>query len=126
MVNSVRRGEANRQWVVAEHAVTTLAERHFGYRETPVAEPGPGEVLLNTHLLNIAPVMRMYRMAGGAAGEAPLGVGDVIHGLPVHHALMHRRTMYPGLGTASHDTHRLGTPVPPYRWGVEFETAPPS
>ena len=70
----------NRQWVVAEHPVTTLEGRHFEYRESPVPEPGPGEVLLRTHLLNIAPVMRMYMMPGGAAGEAPLSVGDVIHG----------------------------------------------
>ena len=74
------RSEPNRQWFVAEHPVTTLAARHFGYRETPVRAPGPGEVLLKTHLLNIAPVMRMYMMEGGAAGEPPLSIGDVIHG----------------------------------------------
>ena len=73
-------GGPNRQWVIAEHPVTTLEARHFEYREAPVAEPGPGEVLLKTHLLNIAPVMRMYMMQGGAAGEAPLEIGDLIHG----------------------------------------------
>ncbi|MYE86193.1 MAG: NADP-dependent oxidoreductase [Gammaproteobacteria bacterium] len=73
-------GGPNRQWVIAEHPVTTLEARHFEYREAPVAEPGPGEVLLKTHLLNIAPVMRMYMMEGGAAGEAPLEIGEVIHG----------------------------------------------
>jgi len=91
----------NRQWVVAEHPTTTLGEHHFGYREVPVPDPKPGEVLLKTHFLNIAPVMRMYMMRGGAAGEAPLELGDVIHGrgvaekfrrlqphgLPIHHAL---------------------------------------
>ena len=105
MVNSDRRGEANHQWVVAEHPVTTLAERHFGYRETPVPEPGPGEVLLKTHLLNIAPVMRMYMMAGGAAGEPPLGVGDVIHGRGVAEVVESR---HPGFAEGEFVQGQLG------------------
>ena len=80
MAKSSHQGEPNRQWVIAEHPVTTLEAKHFQYREVPVANPGPGEVLLKMHLLNIAPVMRMYMMQGGAAGEAPLEVGDLIHG----------------------------------------------
>ena len=73
-------GGPNRQWVIAKHPVTTLEASHFEYREAPVAEPGPGELLLKAHLFNIAPVMRMYMMEGGAAGEAPLEIGDLIHG----------------------------------------------
>ena len=70
----------NRQWIIAEHPKTRLERRHFALRETRLPRIEAGEALLRTHLLNIAPVMRMYMMAGGAAGEAPLGIGDVIHG----------------------------------------------
>ncbi len=41
---------------------------------------GAAEALLRTHLLNIAPVMRMYMMRRGGAGEKPLEIGDLIHG----------------------------------------------
>ncbi|MEJ2534260.1 MAG: NADP-dependent oxidoreductase [Gammaproteobacteria bacterium] len=72
----------NRQWTVAERPVNELARRHFAYREAPVPEPGPGEMLLRTHYLNVAPVMRMYMMAegGGESTESVLDIGDVIHG----------------------------------------------
>ncbi|MEE4175106.1 MAG: NADP-dependent oxidoreductase [Xanthomonadales bacterium] len=72
----------NRQWTVAERPVRDLEHRHFGYRETPIPSPGEGEVLLRTHYLNVAPVMRMYMMAegGGESTESVLQIGDVIHG----------------------------------------------
>lgn len=70
----------NQQWTVAAHPETVLEAKHFGYREVPVPALEDGQALLRTHLLNIAPVMRMYMMRGGAANETPLGLGDVIHG----------------------------------------------
>lgn len=70
----------NQQWTVAEHPETVLEATHFNYREVPVPALEDGEALLHTHLLNIAPVMRMYMMRDGAANEAPLEIGDVIHG----------------------------------------------
>lgn len=73
-------GSVNRQWTVAERPRTTLEAKHFGYIETPIPEPADGEVLLRTHVLNIAPVMRMYMMEGGEAGEPELPIGGVIHG----------------------------------------------
>lgn len=82
----------NRQWTVAERPVSTLEHRHFGYREVPVASPGEGEVLLKTHYLNVAPVMRMYMMAegGGESTESVLELGDVIHGRGVAEVLESR------------------------------------
>ncbi len=70
----------NRQWLVAKQPERELQPEHFAWRETGIGDLEAGEVLLETHFLNIAPVMRMYMMKGGAAGEAPLSVGDVIHG----------------------------------------------
>lgn len=58
-----------------------MSPADFDWHIAPVPEPGPGEVLLRTHYLGLAPVMRMYmRGAAGSTGEAPLGIGDVIHG----------------------------------------------
>ena len=73
-------GLLNQQWTVAEHPETVLEAAHFHYREVPVPSLQDGQALLRTHLLNIAPVMRMYMMRGSAANEAPLEIGDVIHG----------------------------------------------
>ena len=84
----------NQQWVVAEHPAQTLQTKHFGYRETPLRPLQAGEVLLKTHLLNIAPVMRMYMMQGGGAGEAPLEIGDVIHGRGVAEVAASRHPHY--------------------------------
>jgi len=72
----------NRQWTLAQRPVRDLEQHHFGYRETPVGRPSDGEMLLKTHYLNVAPVMRMYMMAegGGESTESVLEIGDVIHG----------------------------------------------
>ncbi len=72
----------NRQWTVAEHPISELVEKHFKYQESSVSKLVEGEVLLKTHYLNIAPVMRMYMMKGGAgiSREKHLKIGEVIHG----------------------------------------------
>lgn len=70
----------NRQWVVARHPEEGLSHKHFDYREVPLIDPATGEVLIETLYLSLAPVMRMYMQGHSAAGERPLGIGDVIHG----------------------------------------------
>lgn len=70
----------NCQWVVARHPGDGLSHEHFDYREVPIVDPAPGEVLIQTLYLSLAPVMRMYMQGHSAAGEKPLGIGDVIHG----------------------------------------------
>lgn len=71
---------ANQQWRVARAPVGHVRPEDFAWVETDVPEPGPGEVLLRTLYLGLAPVMRMYMQGGGAAGETPLKPGDLIHG----------------------------------------------
>jgi NADPH-dependent curcumin reductase len=56
-----------------------VRERDFELVEAPVPTPGAGEFLVRTLYLSLAPVMRQY-MIDGAGIEAPLGIGDVIHG----------------------------------------------
>lgn len=103
----------NRQWTVAERPVQDLSEHHFGYREVPIAVPKPGEVLLKTHYLNVAPVMRMYMMAegGGESTESVLALGDVIHGRGVAEVLeSHHPDFAPGdfvHGQLGWQTHKV-------------------
>lgn len=71
---------SNFQWRVARQPEGELSPDDFAWVEEAIPEPGDGEVLLKTHYLGLAPVMRMYMQGTGAAGEAVLKPGDVIHG----------------------------------------------
>lgn len=72
----------NKQWTVAKHPVNSLGMEHFALVESDIIKPVSGEILLRTHYLNLAPVMRMYMMKGGGgeSTESSLKIGDVIHG----------------------------------------------
>ncbi len=70
----------NRQWRVAARPVGNVKRSDFEYREEPIPTPGDGEFLLETLYLGLVPVMRMYMLGGGAAGEKALEIGDLIHG----------------------------------------------
>lgn len=72
--------DANYSWRVARHPVGNVVSEDFSWAVSAIPEPAPGEVLLKTHYLGLAPVMRMYMMGGSPSGEAPLRFGDVIHG----------------------------------------------
>lgn len=108
----------NRQWTVAARPENDLEPRHFGYREAPVGRPGPGEVLLRSHYLNVAPVMRMYMMAqgGGESTESVLDIGDVIHGRGVAEVLASNHPDYePGdfvHGQLGWQTHKVSAMTP--------------
>jgi len=79
-----RMPDLNRQWCVGMRPEGKPKPSDFLYKESPIPIPGDGEVLLQTLYLGIAPVMRMYMMdpakTGIVTGEAPLEIGDVIHG----------------------------------------------
>jgi NADPH-dependent curcumin reductase CurA len=72
--------DANFSWRVARHPVGNVTPDDFSWAQSAIPEPEPGQVLLKTHYLGLAPVMRMYMMGGSPSGEVPLGIGDVIHG----------------------------------------------
>ncbi|WP_321327174.1 NADP-dependent oxidoreductase [uncultured Parasphingorhabdus sp.] len=71
---------ANYQWRVASRPVGNVVPSDFEWTVTDIPEPAEGEVLLKTHYLGLAPVMRFYMQGTGAAGERVLEPGDVIHG----------------------------------------------
>ena len=69
-----------RQWVLSERPVDRVATKEdFDMREVPVPEIGPGQVLLKTQYLGVAPVMLRY-MTNETSFERPLEIGDVMHG----------------------------------------------
>jgi NADPH-dependent curcumin reductase len=72
--------DANCQWRIARRPQGNVVPQDFEWHAAPIPEPGPGEALLKVHYLGLAPVMRMYMLGGSPSGEAPLGIGDVIHG----------------------------------------------
>ncbi|MEM1412115.1 MAG: NADP-dependent oxidoreductase [Pseudomonadota bacterium] len=74
------REDVNLQWCVARRPEGKPRPEDFELKETEIPRPGPGEMLLRTHYLGLAPVMRMYMQGIVAAGEKPLAIGDVIHG----------------------------------------------
>ncbi len=67
-------------WTIARRPQGAPRAEDFALVEDAVPEPGPGEMLLKAHYLALAPVMRAYMLGEPAAGEAPLAIGDVIHG----------------------------------------------
>ncbi len=71
---------ANYQWRIARRPEGNVRPEDFAWTAEPVPEPAAGEVLLRTHYLGLAPVMRMYMTGTARTGDAPLGIGHVIHG----------------------------------------------
>jgi NADPH-dependent curcumin reductase len=72
--------DANYQWRIARRPQDNVVPEDFAWGVTEIPEPGPGQALLKTHYLGLAPVMRMYMLGGSPSGEVQLGIGDVIHG----------------------------------------------
>ena len=68
------------QWTIARRPVGNVRPEDFAWRERRIPELGPDQVLLKTHYLSLAPVMRDYMSGESFAGEAPLEIGDVLHG----------------------------------------------
>jgi len=72
--------DANHQWRIARRPIGNVEPRDFEWAVREIPEPADGEVLLRTHYLGLAPVMRFYMQATARTGDAELDVGDVIHG----------------------------------------------
>lgn len=70
----------NQQWTIARRPSGNVRPEDFAWREIDIPELESGEVLLETLYLSLAPVMRDYMSGRSFAGEAPLEIGDVLHG----------------------------------------------
>lgn len=67
----------NRQFLLAARPSGMVRESDLEYRESPVPEPGKGQVLIETHYISVDPSMR-GQMENRADYVAPLEIGDVM------------------------------------------------
>lgn len=72
--------DCQQQWTVARRPQGNVRAEDFGWKELPIPDLRPNQVLLKTLYLSLAPVMRDYMSGESFAGEAPLAIGDVLHG----------------------------------------------
>lgn len=72
--------DLNCQWRIASQPEGNVRPGDFAWHQQPIGEPAEGEVLLRTHYLGLAPVMRFYMQGTTRTGDVMLGPGDVIHG----------------------------------------------
>lgn len=120
----------NRRWTIAARPQGNAAPADFAYRETEIGEPADGEMLVATQYLSLAPVMLMYMSGKSAAGEAPLALGDVIHGRGVGRVIASRHPDF-ATGDIVHgqigwQTHKLTRATPPERFFKFHATDLPS
>jgi NADPH-dependent curcumin reductase CurA len=69
----------NRQWCVAARPVGPVKKSDFDFIVAPMPTIGPGQFLVRSKYLSVAPVMRLY-MIDGAGIEKPVGIGEVMLG----------------------------------------------
>ena len=67
----------NRQFLLAARPVGMVKESDLEYTESPIPEPGEGEVLIKTSFISLDPSMR-GQMENRADYVAPLQIGDVM------------------------------------------------
>ena len=86
--------EVNRQFLLAARPKGMVKETDFEYRETPIPEIGPGEVLIRTTYISLDPSMR-GQMENRADYVAPLEIGDVMRAGSVGEVVASRNTDFP-------------------------------
>lgn len=86
--------DANYLWRIARRPAGNVRPEDFAWDVTDIPEPGPGEVLLKTLYLSLAPVQRMYMAGTARTGDEPQSPGDVIHGRGVAQILRSRHPQW--------------------------------
>lgn len=74
--------QINRQFQLAQRPVGAATRDTFAYVETPVGEPGPGQILVKNQYLSLDPAMRGW-MNDAKSYIAPVAIGDVMRALGV-------------------------------------------
>jgi NADPH-dependent curcumin reductase CurA len=69
----------NRQWLLASRPSGVPTPENFRLVETPLPDPGDGEVLVRVHYMSLDPYMR-GRMDDGKSYAAPQALGAVMQG----------------------------------------------
>jgi NADPH-dependent curcumin reductase CurA len=74
--------ESNRQWLLKARPVGSVKPSDFELAETPVPEPGPGQLLVRNEYLAFEPAMRGW-MEDRPSYLPPVGLGEVMRGATV-------------------------------------------
>ncbi|WP_421681637.1 NADP-dependent oxidoreductase [Stutzerimonas urumqiensis] len=72
----------NRQCLLAQRPVGAPTRETFDYVETPLGEPGPGQILVQVQYLSVDPAMRGW-MNDAKSYIPPVGIGEVMRALGV-------------------------------------------
>ena len=83
----------NRQITLASRPVGMPTPANFAQVETPIPQPGPGELLLRNLYLSLDPYMR-GRMSDAESYAAPMAVGEVMVGGTVARVLASNHAQY--------------------------------
>ncbi len=67
----------NRQWVLVKRPRGMVGKDNFEYRESPIPQPGPGEVLIRNLYLSFDPTQRGW-MEDRESYVPPVGLGEVM------------------------------------------------
>lgn len=72
----------NRQFVLAQRPLGAIDHDTFRYQESPVGEPGPGQILVRNLYLSLDPAMRGW-LNDAKSYIPPVGIGEVMRALGV-------------------------------------------
>ncbi|SDH14911.1 hypothetical protein SAMN05216603_106134 [Pseudomonas benzenivorans] len=94
----------NRQFLLAQRPVGLPSRDTFSYVETPLGEPGPGQILVKNLYLSLDPAMRGW-MNDAKSYIPPVGIGEVMRALGVGEVIA---SQHPGFAVGDHVNGALG------------------
>ena len=94
--------QINRQYLLAARPQGMVKESDFEYRESPIPQIGPGEILIRTTRISLDPSMR-GQMENRADYVAPLQLGDVMRAGATGEVVQSNNDTYPA-GTRVYGT----------------------
>ncbi len=86
-------GESNRSFILASRPEGLVGNENFEFREGPVPEIGPGELLIRVLWLSFDPTQRGWLLPGGSY-KAPLEIGEVMQAYAVGQVTESRNPAY--------------------------------
>lgn len=93
----------NHQWRLVSRPHGQLRQSDFEWRETPVPEPGDGQVLVRIRYLSLDPTYRMWAATDTYLPAVPLG--DVMRGITIG---VVEKSRHPGIPEGAHVQGLLG------------------
>ncbi|MEM8766661.1 MAG: NADP-dependent oxidoreductase [Pseudomonadota bacterium] len=87
---------SNRQWLLAKRPFGVVTEENFEYREEPIPQPGPGQVLLRNLYLSFDPTQRGW-MEDRESYMPPVAIGEPMRAGAVAQVV-----------ESNHDDHAVG------------------